>query len=52
MGGGGKIFDFRQATEFCLGYRLLKHKMTCYAKTWGRAWALGPLATPMFRPIL
>jgi len=29
---GGKMFDFRQITLFCLRYRFSKHKMTIYAK--------------------
>jgi len=41
-----KIFDFRRATVFCLGYRLSEHKITRYAKNLG---ALAPLATPMVR---
>jgi len=32
------MFDFRQATLFCLEYRLLKNKITRYAKTLERAW--------------
>jgi len=31
------MFDFRQATVFCLGYRLSKHKMNRYAKNLGDA---------------
>jgi len=30
-----KMFDFRLATVFCLGYRLSKHKMTRYFKNLG-----------------
>jgi len=29
---GGKTFDFRRTTVFCLGCRLSKHKMTRYSK--------------------
>jgi len=32
---GGKNFNFRRATVFCLGYRLSKHEITRYAKIWG-----------------
>ena len=41
---GAKIFYFRRATVFCLGYYFSKHKMTRYAKNLG--W-LEPLATLM-----
>ena len=41
------MFDFRRAGVFCLGYRLSKHKMTRYAKSFGGNGLLGPLATPM-----
>jgi len=34
-----KIFDFRLATVFCLGYRLSKHKMTRYSINLG-VWSL------------
>jgi len=33
-----KIFDFRLATVFCLGYRFSKHKMTSYSKNLGVSW--------------
>ena len=36
-----KIYDFRRATIFCLGYRLSMHKMTSYAKIWVGPWPLG-----------
>jgi len=42
--GGGQNVDFRRATVFCLGYRLLKPKMTTYAKNLG---SHGPLPTSM-----
>ena len=29
-----KMFDFRRAAGFCLGYRFSKHKMTRFAKNW------------------
>jgi len=32
---GGKIFNFRQITLFCMGYHLSRHKMTIYAKHFG-----------------
>jgi len=39
--GGSKEWgcgqNFRRATVFCLEYRLTKHKMTTYAKSFGRA---------------
>jgi len=49
LGGGSwgaKVFDFRWATVFCLGYRLSKHKMTRYAKNVGgmAPWALSVYA--------
>jgi len=40
-----KFLDFKQATVFCLGYRLPKHKMTRCAKSLEGPWS--PLATPM-----
>jgi len=40
---GEKCFDFRRITLFCLGYRLSKHKMTIYAKNFGKgAWDPDP----------
>ena len=46
--GGGKMFDFRRITLFCLEKRLSKHKMTIFSKNLGGAWPLvSPLATPM-----
>ena len=37
--GGGKMFDFRRITLFCLVKRFSKHKMTICSKNWG---GLGP----------
>jgi len=45
---GDRIFYFRRATAFCLGYLLSKQKITGYSKNVGGA--KGPrtlLATPM-----
>jgi len=39
---GGKMFDFRRITLFCLEKRLLKHKMTMFSKNFGGAWPLLP----------
>jgi len=39
--GGAKIFDFRRTIIVCFGYRLLKHKMTRYAKNLGGHGSLG-----------
>jgi len=36
---GGKMFDFRRITLFCLEKRLSKHKMTMFSKIW-RVWPL------------
>jgi len=44
---GAKMFDFRQATVFCLGYRPSKHKMTRYANNLGGVVPWAPLATLM-----
>jgi len=33
--GGGKMFDFRRITLFCLEKRLSKHKMTIFSKNVG-----------------
>ena len=45
---GGKIFDFKWLTLFCLEKRLWKHKMTIFSKNLAGAIApLAPLATPM-----
>jgi len=41
---GGKMFDFRPITLFCLEKRLSKHKMTIFSKPLG---GHGPPATPM-----
>jgi len=43
MQWGGKIFDFRQITLFCLKKRLSKQKMTIFSKNLG---AVAPLASP------
>jgi len=32
---GGKYFDFKGETVFCLGYCLLKHKITRHARNLG-----------------
>ena len=49
---GGKMFDFRRITLFCLEKRLLKHKMTMFSKNLGGAWPLlPPPATPMVGPL-
>jgi len=42
--GGGKVFDFRRITGFCLEKRLSKHKMTIFSENFGGATA--PLAPP------
>jgi len=39
---GGKMFDFRRITLFCLEKHLSKHKMTIFSKNLGRAWPLRP----------
>jgi len=39
---GGKTFDFRGVTVFCLGYHLSKHKMTRYSKNLCGAMARRP----------
>jgi len=44
--GGGKMFDFRRATVFCLGRRFSEHKITIYAKIWE---TLALWATPWLR---
>jgi len=41
--GGGKMFDFRRITLFCLEKRLSKHKITIFSKHLGRH---GPFAPP------
>jgi len=41
---GGKCLTLGEQQYFCLGGRFSKHKMTRYAKNFGRH---GPLATPM-----
>jgi len=43
---GDKSFVFMQATVFCLGYRLSKHKMTRYASN--LSGPLPPLTKPLF----
>jgi len=35
------MFDFTRITQFCLGYRLSKHKFTVCSKNWGNS-PLGP----------
>ena len=35
---GGEPFAFKQATGFCLGHHLSKHKMTRYARNLGDPW--------------
>jgi len=45
---GGKMFDFRRITLFCLEKRFSKHKMTTFSKNFFGVMALStPLATPM-----
>ena len=46
---GGKVYDFRRITLFCLEKRLSKHKMTIFSKIFfGGNGPFGPpLATPM-----
>jgi len=45
---GPNNFDFKRATAFCLGHRLLKHKTTKYARNFERSMApFPPLTTPM-----
>jgi len=45
---GGKMFDFRRITLFCLEKRLSKHKMTIFSKIFGGPRPLSPpLATPI-----
>jgi len=39
---GGKIFDFRRITLFCLEKCLSKHKMTICSKNWGGHSPFGP----------
>ena len=39
---GGKMFNSRRKTLFCLGYRLSKHKMTLFSKNLG-AWSCWPI---------
>ena len=47
--GGGKEYDFRLITLFCLEKCLSKHKRTIYlTKIWGDHGPFAPLATPMF----
>jgi len=41
--GGGKMFDFRRITLFCLGYRLSNHKMTICSENLERHGPLAPL---------
>jgi len=36
------MFDFRLATVFCLGYRLLKNKLTRYFKNFEGHGPVGP----------
>jgi len=46
---GGKEYDFRLITLFCLEKCLSKHKRTIYlTKIWGDHGPFAPLATPMF----
>ena len=40
--GGGKMFDCRWITLFCLEKRLSKHKMTTFSKNFGGTWPLWP----------
>jgi len=37
-----KMFDFSREAAFCLGYRLLKHKVIGYATNYGGALTPGP----------
>jgi len=41
---GAKVFDVRRITLICLGYRILKQKMTIYVKNSG---GIPPLAAPI-----
>jgi len=46
--GGGKMFDFRRITVFCMEKRLSKHEKTIFSKYLGGPWPLWPpLAMPM-----
>ena len=52
---GGKMFDFRRITLFCLEKRLSKHKMTIFSKNLGGHGPFSPplaLATPMHTLLL
>ena len=50
---GGKMFDFRRITLFCLEKCLSKHKMTIFSENLGGPWPLWlPLATPTALPSL
>jgi len=39
---GGKMFDFRRITLFCLEKRLSKHKITIFSKNFGGSWPFCP----------
>jgi len=43
---GGKMFDFKRITPFCLEKRLSKHKMTMFSKNLG---VHGPFRPPWLR---
>jgi len=40
--GGGKMFDFRRVTLFCLEKRFSKHKITIFSKNFGGPWPHWP----------
>jgi len=44
--GGGKMFDFRRITLFCLEKRFSKNKMTIFSKNLG---GHGPIDPPCLR---
>jgi len=49
--GGPKFGILRRVTVSCLGYRLLKHKMTRYAKNCGCMAPSAPMTTPMLQVV-